>query len=68
MAKKGKDHFSVFDSPYETQPPNGSAEPNIDYGEVAVIAGEEARDPSGLMPPDAKPHNIGPAGGTGDRS
>ncbi len=62
---KGKDHFSIFDTPLETQPPKGSAEPGIDYGGVASIATDEAPDPTGVMPPDAKPRNIGPAGGEG---
>ncbi len=52
-------HWSNFDSPYETQPPKGNAEGPIDYGGVAEIT--EANDPMGVMPKDAKPRNIGPA-------
>jgi len=62
MAKKGND-FDTMDTPYQTQPPKGSAEGPIDYGKVAKIP--EAADPLGVMPPDAKPHNIGPGGGEG---
>lgn len=63
MAKKNaRDHFSNLDSPYETQPPSGSAEPNIVYGGVAEVAGDEIKDPTGVMPVDAKPRNIGPRG------
>lgn len=63
MAKKNsKDHFSSFDSPYETQPPSGSAEPGIVYGGVAEVATDEIKDPLGVMPEEAKPRNIGPKG------
>lgn len=56
-----KDNFlSNFDSPYQTQPPKGSAEGEIKYGEVTTI--DDARDPMGVMPNDAKPRNIGPKG------
>lgn len=62
MAKE-KDYFTNFDTPYMVQPPPGSAETKIDYGKVTSIT--EANDPMGVMPPDAKPHNIGPRGGEG---
>jgi hypothetical protein len=62
---KNKDHFSNFDSPYETQPPKGSAEPGIDYGGVAQVASDEPSDTMGVLPVDAKPKNIGPSGGEG---
>lgn len=58
-----KDNFSVFDTPYEVQPPKGSAEGPIEYGRVASVP--EANDPMGVMPEEAKPRNIGPSGGTG---
>jgi hypothetical protein len=55
-----KDNFlSNFDSPVQTQPPKGSAEGTIQYGEVTSIS--EANDPMGVLPRDAKPRNIGPA-------
>jgi len=63
MAKDTKDYFTSFDTPYQTQPPKGAAEGPINYGGVTQIP--EARDPLGVMPPDAKPHNIGPRGGEG---
>jgi hypothetical protein len=62
---KDKNDFSNFDSPYQTQPPKGAAEGPIDYGKAAGIAGDAFRDPMGVMPPDAKQHNIGPRGGEG---
>lgn len=66
MAKeKVKNHFTSYDTPYETQPPQGSAEPNIIYGGVAEVASSEPNDPLGVMPEDAKQHNIGPRGGDG---
>ena len=63
MAEKKSNDFSVFDTPYQTQPPKGSAEGPIDYGKVSKIP--EANDPMGVMPPNAKQHNIGPSGGEG---
>jgi hypothetical protein len=54
---KNKEFFSNFDSPYETQPPKGSAEPGIVYGGVTQIP--EAQDPLGVMP-EADQKNIGP--------
>jgi hypothetical protein len=53
------DYFTAFDTPYQTQPPKGSAEGSIDYGGVTAIP--EAADPLGVLPKDAKPRNIGPA-------
>jgi hypothetical protein len=53
------DHFSVFDSPYEVQPPKGAAEGPIDYGGVAEA--DMRTDPMGVLPKDAKPRNIGPS-------
>jgi hypothetical protein len=64
MAKE-KDNFSSYDTPYETQPPKGSAEGPIQYGKASGVAGEAFTDPLGVLPPDAKPHNIGPRGGEG---
>jgi len=64
-SKKARNHFTSFDTPYETQPPSGSAEPGIVYGGVAEVASDEPHDPLGVMPPDAKQKNIGPAGGEG---
>lgn len=58
MAKNRND-FDVFDTPYQTQPPKGSAEGPIDYGEVAES--DMRADPMGVLPKDAKPRNIGPA-------
>lgn len=66
MAKKERSHFTNYDTPYEVQPPAGSAEPNILYGGVAEVASDEPHDPLGVMPEDAKPHNIGPRGGEGN--
>ncbi len=63
MAEKKGSSFSNFDTPYEVQPPKGSAEGPINYGPVATIP--EAKDPLGVMPSEAKPHNIGPRGGQG---
>ena len=62
MAKE-KNYFSNFDTPYQTQPPKGSAEGPIEYGKVTSIP--EANDPMGVLPEDAKQHNIGPRGGEG---
>ena len=53
MAKE-KNDFTVFDTPYQVQPPKGSAEPSLDYGGVAGVAGREPRDPLGVMPEDSK--------------
>ena len=61
MAKKIRDYFTNFDTPYQTQPPQGSAEGPLDYGRVTEIP--NANDPLGVMPIEAKPHNIGPGGG-----
>jgi hypothetical protein len=54
-----KNNFDVFDSPYEVQPPKGSAEGPINYGGVAEA--DMRHDPMGVLPKDAKPRNIGPA-------
>jgi hypothetical protein len=54
-----KDSFSNFETPYQTQPPKGSAEGPINYGGVAEIT--EANDPMGVLPKEAKQRNIGPA-------
>ena len=60
MAKEGiKDFFTNFDSPYQTQPPKGSAEGPMDYGKVTNLPAT-ANDPMGVLPTEAKPHNIGP--------
>lgn len=64
MAKDRND-FSVYDTPYQTQPPKGSAEGPIDYGKASGVAGEAFRDPMGVMPTEAKQKNIGPGGGEG---
>lgn len=58
MAKNRND-FDSYDTPYQTQPPKGSAEGPIDYGEVAEA--DMRNDPMGVLPKDAKPRNIGPA-------
>jgi hypothetical protein len=60
---KNKDYFTTMDTPYMVQPPKGAAEGPIEYGGVTNIS--EAKDPMGVMPPDAKQHNIGPRGGEG---
>jgi hypothetical protein len=60
---KDKSYFSNFDTPYEVQPPKGAAEGPINYGGVTTIS--EAKDPMGVMPPNAKQHNLGPHGGEG---
>jgi hypothetical protein len=62
---KDRSHFPSFDTPYEVQPPKGSAEPSINYGGVAETASDTPNDPMGVMPSQAKPKNIGPAGGEG---
>lgn len=62
MAKR--DYFSALDTPYETQPPKGSAEGPLEYGKVTQIP--EANDPMGVLPSAAKPKNIGPGGGEGE--
>jgi hypothetical protein len=64
MAKEAND-FSNFDTPYQTQPPKGSAEGPLNYGKAAGIARDSYRDPLGVLPADAKQHNIGPNGGEG---
>lgn len=56
-----KDNFSNYDTPYETQPPKGSAEGPIEYGGVADVADDARRDPMGVLPIAAKPRNIGPS-------
>jgi hypothetical protein len=60
---KNSDYFTVFDTPYQVQPPSGSAEGPIDYGKVTTIP--EFADPLGVMPEEAKQRNIGPNGGKG---
>jgi hypothetical protein len=60
---KNKDYFTNFDTPYMVQPPKGAAEGPIEYGKVTSIP--EANDPLGVLPEDAKQHNIGPRGGEG---
>jgi hypothetical protein len=62
---KDKNDFSIFDTPYQTQPPKGAAEGPIDYGRASGVAQEAFNDPLGVLPPDAKQHNIGPRGGEG---
>jgi hypothetical protein len=64
MAKDRND-FDILDSPYQTQPPKGAAEGPIDYGRASGVAKEAFNDPLGVLPPDAKQHNIGPRGGEG---
>ena len=56
-----KDNFDIFDTPYETQPPKGSAEGPIIYGGVADVAKDARTDPLGVLPVAAKPRNIGPS-------
>jgi hypothetical protein len=55
-----KDFFTSFDTPYQTQPPKGSAEGPIEYGGITDGPNNHA-DPLGVLPKDAKPKNIGPA-------
>lgn len=64
MAKDTSD-FSSFDTPYQVQPPKGAAEGPINYGKASGVAREAFADPMGVMPEEAKPHNIGPRGGEG---
>ena len=61
--KEKSNFFSNFDTPYQTQPPKGSAEGPIDYGKVTGVP--EFADPMGVMPDKATGHNIGPKGGEG---
>ncbi len=65
MAKKEKSSFSNFDTPYQVQPPAGSAEGGIEYGGVANVAGREPNDPMGVMPDEATGKNIGPRSSEG---
>jgi hypothetical protein len=65
VAKKQKNNFDNFDTPYETQPPAGSAEPDIEYGGIARAADEEPADPMGVLPEEAPARNIGPKAGLG---
>lgn len=67
MAKSGSNSndFSAFDTPYQTQPPKDSAEGPINYGKASGIARDAFRDPMGVLPAEAKQHNIGPGGGEG---
>lgn len=60
-----KDFFSSFDSPYQTQPPKGSAEGPLNYGKVTGLP-YDMNDPMGVMPETAKQHNIGPKGSKDD--
>jgi hypothetical protein len=64
MAKDTND-FSSFDTPYLVQPPKGAAEGPVDYGKASGVARDAFKDPMGVMPSEAKPKNIGPAGGEG---
>jgi hypothetical protein len=59
---RDRDNFSNFDTPYEVQPPKGSAETNINYGGVAEVAGDKVRDPLGVLPPEGKQGQVGPSG------
>lgn len=60
MAKEGiKDFFTNFDTPYQTQPPKGSAEGPIDYGKVTNLP-NNFNDALGVLPVEAKQHNVGP--------
>jgi hypothetical protein len=58
-----KDYFTNFDTPYQVQPPKGSAEGPLEYGKVTTIP--EANDPMGVLPTEAKQRNIGPGEGKG---
>jgi hypothetical protein len=57
----GKDHWTNFDTPLETQPPKGAAEGDINYGGVAEKANDKFNDPMGVLPSEAKAKNIGPS-------
>jgi hypothetical protein len=65
---KNKSDFDCYDTPYEVQPPNGSAEGPVEYGAVVGVAAKgQMRDPMGVLPVDAsRPKNIGPGGGEGE--
>jgi hypothetical protein len=54
-----KDEFSNFETPLQVQPPKGSAEGPLEYGEVAEA--DMRRDPMGVLPKDTKARNIGPS-------
>lgn len=56
-----KGNWSDWDSGLPVQPDKGSAEPGINYGGVAGMADKAFRDPTGVLPADAKPRNIGPS-------
>jgi hypothetical protein len=63
---KSKSDFDNFDTPYEVQPPAGAAEGPIEYGAVVGPAAKgNFRDPTGVLPVEAKNKNLGPAGGEG---
>jgi len=55
---KDKSDFTTMDTPYQVQPPKGSAEPGLDYGGVAGVAGREPRDPMGVMPENTKQKDV----------
>lgn len=61
---KSKPFFDNFDTPYEVQPPKGSAEGPIDYGRVTALP-KDFNDPLGVLPEEAKPKNIGPSSSEG---
>ena len=64
---KSSSDFSTLDTPYEVQPPSGSAEGPLNYGGVTGPAKKgNFADPMGVLPVDAtKPMNIGPGEGEG---
>ena len=66
MAKNSSD-FDNYDTPYEVQPPKGSAEGPIEYGGIGQVASKgNMTDPMGVMPEfGQRPKNIGPEGGEG---
>jgi hypothetical protein len=49
---KNSDYFTTLDTPYQVQPPKGSAEGPLDYGKVTTIP--EFNDPMGVMPENSK--------------
>lgn len=69
MARNGKStsDFDTMDTPYEVQPPPGSAEGPINYGAATANSKRgNYNDPLGVLPVDAtKGKNIGPGEGEG---
>jgi hypothetical protein len=63
---KSKSDFDAYDTPYEVQPPSGSAEGPIEYGGVVGVAAKgNMKDPMGVLPEMVRGKNIGPQVGEG---